>query len=238
MFGGTKRVKRASETKFISHWLQLIEKLKYSSQEFYGKIETALQERQIPELKFERVEWPEGGMLSDRREYLRISRERLAFDVCGAPFGSGFFVSIWCGEKKNTLGRLAIAFVAVAVLGWLDWLFHPDFGLYQFLWKTLSISYTQTTLTILGILGVILVGIVVRTGPNLDALLIGLPGIGYVYERFFRVITYYRVDKQCMYRQAVHEAVMQVIDELTTLQCIKPLSELERRPIMRDLFDR
>lgn len=177
-------------------------------------------------------------MLSDRREYLRISRERLTFDVCGAPFGTGFFVSIWCGEKQNRLGGLAIAFIAVAVLGWLDWLFHPDFGLYQLLWRNLSISYTQTTLTILGILVVLLVGMIVRTGPNLDALLTGLPGIGYVYERFFRTITYYRFDKQCMYQQAVHAAVMQVIDEITTLQCIKPLSEFERRPRMLELFDR
>jgi hypothetical protein len=53
-------------------------------------VETALEERQVPDLKYARVEWPEGGMLSDRREYLRITRERL--DVCGAPFGTGFFV--------------------------------------------------------------------------------------------------------------------------------------------------
>ncbi len=39
--------------------------------------------------------WKEGGVLSAKREYLRIQRGNLAFDVCTAPHGSGYFFSWW-----------------------------------------------------------------------------------------------------------------------------------------------
>jgi hypothetical protein len=233
-----KSATRAEPTEILSHWPQLIEKLQYSPQEFYAKVEKALEDRQVPDLKYDRVEWPEGGWLSDRREYLRISRERLVFDVCGAPFGTGFFVSIWCGEKPLRLGALAIAFLAVAVLGLLDFLVHPDFGLYRVLRQNFNISYDQTSLLLLGVLAVLLIAMVIRVGGRLDMFLMGLPIIGFFYEKFFRSVTLWRVDRMCMYQQAVHAAVLQVIDEISTLQCIKPLSEFERKPVMRDLFSR
>jgi len=233
-----KTARRASPTEFISHWPQLIAKLQYSSQEFYAKIEKALEERKIPDLKFSRVEWPEGGLLSDRREYLRIVRERLTFDVCGAPFGTGFFVSIWCGEKPLKLGVLVLLFCLVALVAGIDWVSNFRLGIYRFLWFQCGFKGETTTMLVLGILAGILVLILVKAGPNLDNMLMGLPVIAYFYERYFRKITYYRFDKRSMYQQAVNAAVMQVIDEICSVQCIKPLSEFDRRPVLRDLQSR
>ena len=47
----------------------------------------------IPSMEMSDVEYAEGGLLSDRRLYLRMMRERLAFDLCAAPFGNTYFFS-------------------------------------------------------------------------------------------------------------------------------------------------
>jgi len=81
-----------------------------------------------------------------------------------------------------------------------------------------------------------IIGIFLYIGPHLDQVLIRIPLIGYFYEKYLRTITYYRVDQQCMYQEAVHESVMQVLDELVKVQGIQPMSEFERRPVFRDLL--
>lgn len=39
------------------------------------------------------MEFSEGGLLSVKRDYLRLMRERLVFDICAAAFGTGYFFS-------------------------------------------------------------------------------------------------------------------------------------------------
>jgi len=39
------------------------------------------------------VEWPEGGLVSPNREYLRIEVRGFRFDICAAPFGTGYSFS-------------------------------------------------------------------------------------------------------------------------------------------------
>lgn len=238
MWGRKKRAERAKPTEILSHWPRLIEKLQYSPQEFYGKIEQALAERQVPELQYERVEWPEGGFLSDRREYLRIRRERLVFDVCGAPFGTGFFVSIWCGEKPLKMGIWAVLAALSGGLGLIHLLSSPHSPAHRLLLETLGLTYEYVGYLLLG--AVLLLGclIVVKVGPNLDAFLMDLPMFGYFYQKYFRRITLYRIDRTCMYQAAVHAAVVQVIDEICAVHCIQPMSDLERRPVLRELHAR
>ena len=91
---------RTTPTAVISHWYKLIENLQASSMEFYSSIESAIQRRQVPDTKPSRVDWRESGFTSARREYLRVARGRHVFDICGAPFGTGFFVSWWLGEAR------------------------------------------------------------------------------------------------------------------------------------------
>jgi hypothetical protein len=41
-----------------------------------------------------------------------------------------------------------------------------------------------------------------------------------------------------MFRESVQNAVFEVIDSLTTAKGIRPLSELERKPVMRNFLHR
>ncbi len=64
--------------------------------------------------------------------------------------------------------------------------------------------------------------------------LVAMPLLGPIYERIFRPQTYYKVDTALMFQDAVHNAVLEVIDQISTVKGIRPLSEFERKPIMRE----
>lgn len=83
----------AEQTQILSHWLQHFEGLNQSSQAFYGLVQKAVETKKIPDVKFSRVDFKEGGIFSSSREYLRVQRGDLRYDIGGAPFGNGFFVS-------------------------------------------------------------------------------------------------------------------------------------------------
>lgn len=88
----------------ISHWYHLIEGLPASSQSFYAAIHLAVDRRNLPNVRLSRITHREGGVFSSKREYLRVRRKELVFDICAAPFGpSGFFVSWWLGEMPTAL---------------------------------------------------------------------------------------------------------------------------------------
>ena len=65
----------------------------YPPLEFYAKVEQELAAHKIPGMEISRVQFAEGGLLSDQRTYLRLMRERLCIDTCAAPFGNIFFFS-------------------------------------------------------------------------------------------------------------------------------------------------
>ena len=90
----------------LSHWHKLFEGIEHSSQEVYKRIEIAVNSRNMPKVKISRVNHKEGGLASARREYLRVRRKEFIFDVCAAPFGKGFFVSWWLGEKPGLIASL------------------------------------------------------------------------------------------------------------------------------------
>ena len=98
----------------ISHWSQNIAELQLGAQQFYTSVRAAVEGHGIPKLKLSMVAWKEGGIFSGKREYLRVERKGLLFDVCGAPFGKGFFVSWWMLEREGFLK------------GWLKNVFSPE----------------------------------------------------------------------------------------------------------------
>lgn len=89
MFGQSK----PKTAEVIHYWHELVPNFQTSPQDFYAAVEKSLQERKVPGLDSERVDFAEGGLLSAKREYLRLTRERLVFDICAAPFGTSFFFS-------------------------------------------------------------------------------------------------------------------------------------------------
>lgn len=90
-----------------SHWNHFFAGLQFSTNEFYALVEENIKAQAMPDVKVSRVNFSEGSILSDKREYLRVERKDDMFDICAAPFGAGFFVSYWLGVPKNTVKNLA-----------------------------------------------------------------------------------------------------------------------------------
>lgn len=154
----------------LSHWYQLIQNLQASPMEFYAAVERAVEARQIPDANRSRVDWREGGITSAKREYLRVTRRQYTFDICGAPFGTGFFVSSWLVEPEGCLT--------------------------------------------------------------------GFPFLGPILDYSRRERTYYQVDTALMFQSAVHAAVLEVVDEMIKAKGLRALSELDRKPVLRDFLER
>jgi len=86
-----------------------------SSQDFYTQVTKAVEKRQIPDAKIERIQMKEGNFFSAKREYLSIScKKDFYFAICGAPFGTGFFVSWWLLDPPD--GILSTVFSTTAAL--------------------------------------------------------------------------------------------------------------------------
>src|ERR1051325_5587696 len=84
---------KAKQADVLSHWYTAVPKFTAATQDFYAAVENQLKEQQVPGLEISRVEFSEGGLLSDKRAYMRMTRERLVFDICAAPFGTNYFYS-------------------------------------------------------------------------------------------------------------------------------------------------
>ena len=90
----------------LSNWRQLFPFFSLSSEQFYSTIEEMVKNHQMPNIKIERVNQKEAGLLSSSREYLRVRRGDLIFEICAAPFGTDFFVSWWLYETEGTVRSL------------------------------------------------------------------------------------------------------------------------------------
>ena len=90
-----------------TNWHHYFPELQFSSQEFYDAVQKILQKREIPDTFIERIDFSErGGILGQKRVYLRVMYAGYKFDICAAPYGVGFFVSWWLGEDTGCLYRL------------------------------------------------------------------------------------------------------------------------------------
>lgn len=105
----------SSTTEVISHWSTLIQDFQYSPQQFYQQVTSAIERRQIPNAKIDRILFKESHLLSAKREYLRINcKNDFYFAICAAPFGTGFFVSYWQLQPPD--GCLMALFESVPIL--------------------------------------------------------------------------------------------------------------------------
>jgi len=210
-----------------SHWSKLIEDFQASPLGFYRAIEEALHRRQIPHIQNARVDYREGGPLSAGREYLHVTRDKLALDICGAPFGTGFFVSWWLSEERMRLhpvARIGIAFGMVLALVWL--------------WSQTGIIATLVMAAAAMTAFVGFAHVLTADGNFDDGVLQELPFLGALYRRLFKSNTYYRTDTMLMFQEAVHNAVLEVIDGMTTAQGLRALADSDRTPIMREFYSR
>jgi len=221
--------KLGKDANVISHWHHPIENFQTSTVGFYAAVETALKPRQIPDYEVSRIDWREGGLLTARREYLRIRRGKLAFDLCAAPFGTGFFFSWWLAELPPSfaiLWALLICFVILSLIGGLA----TVYGFSGLFWGiVLSVGLAW------------LVGYLLREGhfgTEVEDIVLAIPFFGALYERIFKPSTYYKIDTTLMFQSVVHTAVLEVVDQVLSSKGARPLTELERKPIMREFYGR
>ncbi|MEQ2006791.1 MAG: hypothetical protein ABMA26_08330 [Limisphaerales bacterium] len=210
----------------LEHWISFAEGFQFSPAEFYTAVEKELETRQVPGLEKSRIEFAEGGLLSDKRVYLRMLRERLVFDVCAAPFGTRFFFSCRMAEIPAViqLWQLAAVLIGLGVFAAL-------------LWKIFGVIYGTILLVLAVPCGVYLLRNAVAMGlQDLDAALIKSPVLGAIYERWFRKETYYRVDTRLMYLDTVSNVVKKLAEEVTGSKGVKLVRQYEHAPILGELY--
>ena len=213
----------------LDEWRVLFPNCSISPLEFYALLEAAVRVRQVPDIEISQKDYKEGNLLSDRRLYMRIARDRSLFDCCAIPFGTSYLFSYW-----------------------LLYLPHP-FKLFHFLGMftavgLLPILSVQTFgfsrgLLLLGVLCAALLFVVkagaARSSRALQEFLLGLSIIGVVWELFFRLPTHFERDTTLAFHSIIHECYMEVLSGLSQPHGLRALTQDERRkPKMRDFYQK
>lgn len=227
----------------VAHWHKLIGDFQTSPKDFYTAVELALEQRNILGLKTSRVKWSEGGILSPDREYLRVTGDRHSFDMCAAPFGTGFFFSSWLTARKARFVFLVFVLLvlATAILNWLfrtvfTHIWRLDVSPLWFIFRNPWVMMLVVPL-LLFVVVLWLVALTARMGkadPELAVL--AMPLIGAFYKAVFAPDTYYRIDTMLMFQSMVHSAMLDVIDGLTTQKGVRGLSDDDRKPVFYKLM--
>lgn len=212
----------------ISHWYHYVEGFSTSAMDFYASVEEAVKGRKLPGASLSRVEFKEGGVLSAKREYLRVQRERTVFDLCAAPYGKqGYFFSWWLAELPGNplvwlFATLGIGFAYLVLFG--------------ILWAMLGDSCGGIVLFVLFVLagipgGLYALGYGIREGAIGDEeAVLAMPFIGWLYERVFQPTTYYRIDTALMFQEAVRASVNEVLEDLFSEQGLRALASEDLAP--------
>jgi hypothetical protein len=207
----------------VSRWNKFYENFRTSSLDFYLAVEDAIDQRELPDVKCSRVRWKESGVLSAKREYLRITHGKLHLDICAAPFGRGFFFSSRLAHLPSTLaGFVYFALFSAASYFLLKLVGHDGdvAPLFQ-PWITL----THDVPIVFAFFFV--VGALVRLGVvgNEEAVL-SMPIFGYLYEKLFNPETYFKEDTEQILWESVNAAVQHTIDAVTSGKIIRVLPEV------------
>lgn len=215
---------RSFETPVYAHWHKLVENFEASPLEFYEAVEAAVRRREVPDMRCSRIEYHESGVLSALRIYQRIERKKLAFDICAAPFGTGFFFSWWLTEpKKSYKAQGCLLFLLLVVLSY--------FIQAKFELKGCAIAF------LLGIAAVVVLVAGARGGWLIsEDIILDTPYLGAIYEYFFDPETYYKEDTRIMYREMVHAAVLEAVDGTLQTKGLRALAPEDRQPTVRSLL--
>ncbi len=216
------------KNRLLSYWNQLFDVPLCSPQDFYSEVKENLVNRDVPDLELGLSMMQERSALGRSRLYLQMRRERLVFEICAAPFGNGYFVSSRLFDRRRV----------------------ATFWDYIFFWALVWALFTYVTSETDVYIAVVMIGFLIaslwstmtlaatNTIKWLDERLYVMPIIGPIYESFFHPLTYFREDQNNMYRSAVHRAVLEAIDSISSEKGLKPLTEDERKPLIWELFSR
>lgn len=191
----------------VSHWSALIDDFETSGQAFFEDVERRVTLREVPDVTFSRVQFRESGVLSAKREYLRVQRDDLLFDVGAAPYGTGFFFSWWMVRSASPypwaypLGFLIVWVIGFSFVGGIPGL-------------VLGLILAVVALIGLGKTGLI--------GP--EEHVAAAPLVGGLYRRFVNPSTYHALDTVAMYQESIRRAVNEAVDAALTEQGRQALS--------------
>jgi hypothetical protein len=211
----------------LDYWIDFARTFNFPPQDFYTAIEKELADRKFPSLEMSRQDFSEGGLLSDKRIYLRMFRERLAVYTCAAPFGTGYFFS--CRTVYvPALVRLWHILAALASLSLIGRVFLQPLGFAFTVIALVSFVFA---------LAAVLRNAASAALADFDALLLKIPVISTFYEDWFREDTFYRLDTRVLYLKQVPAIVKELADEVTAAKGVKLVRQHEWPPILRDLYN-
>lgn len=203
----------------ISHWHHSVENFSASALEFYQSLEEALRAKEAPGVKTQRVDWAESGLLSAKREYLRVSYSRYSFDICAAPFGKDFFFSWWLTKRRPEsalmigcgamIGLLVLLMVFVKVAG--------------------AVGGFLLFLVALGIAWGALANGAFAGAEIVEDVILALPIWGPLYARYVKPVTYFSEDSRLIFEEAVHRVALKHVEALLTLKQLPPLTAEEQK---------
>jgi len=222
----TLAIARHIKDDVTNHWIAFADQFNLPPPEFYDLAEKEIAALKLPGLEISRKEFAEGGPLSAKRVYLRFIRERLAFDVCAAPFGTRYFFScrtVYSPPKVKLWHFVAVVATFSAIF----------YGLEHVLGVNLAaLAVAGLILTIFSVAR----NAVAMELNDLDALLMKIPAFGPIYERFFRVDTYYRQDARLMYQDTIPAVIEKLADEVTAGKGCRLVRQYQCAPILGELY--
>jgi hypothetical protein len=208
----------------LDGWIYSTEAFSIAPLEFYELLEKQLAVQKFPNVEVSRVEFAEGGLLSNQRILLRFMRERFAIDTCAAPFGGHFFFSCRFVHVP-ALVRLWHIVAAMIFFAAVDCLLVKPLGV--------------------GLAAIALVGLlfaiagVMRNADaftDLDTLLPKIPILATVYENWFRMETYYRLDTRAIYKTILPDLIRKAAEDITAAKGLKLVRRDPSAPILRELY--
>jgi hypothetical protein len=84
----------------LADWRQFFYGVEAGPRQVYAAMRGTIARHELPDVWFSEITYREAGPFSQGRGYLRVNRENHVFDICAAPYGSGFFVSWWLAEAR------------------------------------------------------------------------------------------------------------------------------------------
>jgi hypothetical protein len=207
----------------LDGWLYSADEFSLDPQEFYTRVEKHLEDQKIPGMEISRVEFAEGGLLSNQRQYMRLMRERFTIDTCAATFGKHFFFSCRCVHVPALIRLWHI----VAIIGF--------FGIVG----TLLVKPLGFIFAIIAMVALLfaIVGVLrnAEAFTDLDNLLLKIPVVATVYEDWFRVETYYRMDTRTLYKNILPDLIKAAAEEFTADKGVKLVRRDELPPVFVEL---
>lgn len=197
----------------VAHWHQFVADFNTSTLGFYEAIEKELAAKQSP-VKPQRIDWTESGVLSAKREYLRVTYGRFSLDLAAFPFGRDFFFSWWLTKRRPESALMMGCGALIVLLGALLLLIKIAglvFGTVLFI---IGVAAALSALSSGSMAGVEMV----------DDVMFSLPVLGALYARFIRPSTYFSEDTRLIFQEAVHAIVLNHINALLKANGAKALA--------------